>query len=99
MRTFLVNAIIFGFKASIFCLKLFHFLDVSSGMGVPLIGIIFAANLNREANVSDIVKLRVVRMSCHHGSPCKKVSHHWSQMINPITSCRVSSDKYLIGVH
>jgi hypothetical protein len=99
MRTFLVNSIIVGLKTSIFRVKLRHLLNISSGVGVPVISAILATNLNRKANVSHIIKLRVVRMSCHHGSASEIVSHHGPQMINSIASCRVSSDEYLIGVY
>jgi hypothetical protein len=62
----LVNTVI-RLKTSVLFIQFFHLLYIVSCVGISLIGVILPSNLDREANISHIVKFRIVGVSSHHG--------------------------------
>lgn len=98
MRVFLMNFIVASFKPPILLPKLLHLLDVLPAFIVPLICGILPTNLNGKAYIPYIVKLRTIWVSGHHSCSCKPIRHHRSQMINPITSCRITCNKDFVRI-
>ena len=87
------------FESSILYGKLINFIYVDLSPISSVIGVILFSKLNRESYVSEVVNIRLIGMTCHHGCPCDYIGYHCCKMINSIPSCTVSSEKYPTSIN
>ena len=99
MLTLLVHLAIFSTKASIPLFQSIHLSDIFSCQNVPIISVISSSYLYRKCNIPHIKELNPIWMTRHHGCPGQPISKHRPQMINPVSTCRVTCDKHFIWIY
>jgi hypothetical protein len=99
MSTFLMNAAVISLKSTVLSTQFMKFLNVCPREVVSFIGAVLSSDLNRKSEVSDIVQLNLIGMSCHHGCACEPICHSGSHVVDAVSSCRVSGDEYFVGIY
>lgn len=90
-RTLLKTSVLFG--------KLLNFFNINFRPICPVISMIFPTSLYWKCYVSEIVAISLIRMTSHHCSTSEKISHHWSHMVDSISSCTITGNKDFICVN
>ena len=99
MSAFLVNAAVISLKSTVLSTQFIKLLDVGPCEVVSFIGAVLSSDLNRKCNVSNIVQLNLIGVSCHHGGACEPICHSGSHVVDAVSSCRISGDEYFVGVY
>ena len=98
MCAILMHAVVIWFESTVFGTQFIQFLDVLPCALVSIVSVVLPSHLKRKSYVSDIVEFDFIGMPCHHGGTGQPIGHSWSHVVHPISSRRVASDEYFVGI-